>query len=341
MISPAFYFSQVDIFGPYSAQSEHGLRSKVKVWALAFKCPATLAVHVNVMETYSASSFVQAFTRFGSIRGYPAKLFIDQGSNLIKGIKDMDISVIDLCKQVNTKFRTSIEFQTCPAGMHQANGMIERQIKGIKEMFAATFEGLRFSILGLETCFMWICNQINSLPLCLGSDTEDLDNLDILCSNRLLLGRNNVRSMAGRPRFGTLTRLEKQMRDVEEAWQRQWSVQRILKFLPEHGVGTNLEPPEVFPGDIVIFTRKGGRDDEEWGAMPWRLGRVIEVQDGKHHQRSVWLEYSNGTQAGLRRTYRSLRSVVVLQKEADSDPIAMMNYAAWTADLHLLGRLQQ
>ena len=193
---------------------------------------------------------------------------------------------------------------------------------------------MTLSILGYETAFLWIANQLNSLPLCIGSDTEDLENLDLITSNGLLLGRNNLRAMCGRPHFDSYSKIEQEQRDLEKAWQKQWSAARVLKFLPEHCVGPSGKDVIVKPGDICIFTRHGHDDSEEWGAAPWRLGRVIEVDERKL-QRSVWLEYSNGSQNGLRRTYRSLRSVVVLHRAEDMDSLAVVNLAAHNADLML------
>ena len=52
-VAPAFYFVQIDLFGPYEAKCEHSRhRSGVKVWGCVFKCPATLAVSVHAMAKY-------------------------------------------------------------------------------------------------------------------------------------------------------------------------------------------------------------------------------------------------------------------------------------------------
>ena len=42
-----------------------------------------------------------------------------------------------------------------------------------------------------------ISNTINDLPVAIGNETEDLENLDLITPNRIRLGRNNSRSPIG------------------------------------------------------------------------------------------------------------------------------------------------
>ena len=60
-IAPAFYNSQVDIFGPYPAYSNVNKRATVKVWFVLYCCCATSAVDVKIMADYSTQSFLLAF----------------------------------------------------------------------------------------------------------------------------------------------------------------------------------------------------------------------------------------------------------------------------------------
>ena len=85
IIAPAFYVSQVDLAGPFSAHCHHHKRNTIKVWLVVFCCATTATTSVKVMEDYSTTSFVQAFTRFASDAGFPKTLLCDEGSQLVKG----------------------------------------------------------------------------------------------------------------------------------------------------------------------------------------------------------------------------------------------------------------
>ena len=318
VVAPAFFFTQMDIAGPFDAYSEHNHKSIVKIWCLVFKCTVTMACHCAVMEKYSADSFISAFTRFVSLRGVPQRLYIDQGSQLMAGLKGIEYRIADLTKAINGKWRTGIHFDVAPTGLHMAIGLAERSIRSVKDLFDKTFFKMKLSVLGYETSFVWIANELNNLPLCLGSNTKDLEALDLLTPNRLLLGRNNDRALLGRPQILPLTKLERLQREVEERWLQQWSEDRLLNLLPESRQGGSGAEVNGKVGDIVIFTRSGADNLEAWGRSPWRLGRICKIED-KDKVRSCWIEYSDGKAKKLKKTFRSLRTLVVLNVEEETD----------------------
>ena len=152
-VAPAFYYSQVDIFGPYMATSEHNFRSKVKVWGLVFKCPSTCAVSIHAMAKYDTTAFLFAYTRFSKEHGHPKKLFIDEGSQLKKGCKEMELSMVDITRNLDVNYSVGIDYETCPVGAHYQNGVVERAIKEIKKLFNVTFRNIKMTILMYETAF--------------------------------------------------------------------------------------------------------------------------------------------------------------------------------------------
>ena len=82
-IAPAFFISQVDIFGPFHSYSNANKRATMKIWFVIFCCCATGAVDLKIMEDYSTSSSILAFVRFSCKVGYPKKLMPDAGSQLV------------------------------------------------------------------------------------------------------------------------------------------------------------------------------------------------------------------------------------------------------------------
>lgn len=83
IIAPAFYLCQIDLAGPFKSYSNH-YRRQIKVWMIIFCCTTTSATSIKMMDDYSSNAFMQAFTRFSCQFGYPKRLLVDSGSQLIK-----------------------------------------------------------------------------------------------------------------------------------------------------------------------------------------------------------------------------------------------------------------
>ena len=84
-IAPAFYATQVDIFGPFECFSPANKRATLNCCFLICCCCTTSAIAIHVMEDYSTDAFVLGFIRFSCQVGYPRYLLPDAGSRLIKG----------------------------------------------------------------------------------------------------------------------------------------------------------------------------------------------------------------------------------------------------------------
>jgi len=139
---------------------------------------------INIMDGYATTTFIQSFVRFASRYGFPRKVFIDEGSQLVKGTQDMRLSYTDIKSTLHKE--RSINFQTCPVGGHNMNGKVERKIKEINASLERSINNERLSILQWETIVAVIANSINNLPLAVGN-IVDVENMDLLTPNRLIL----------------------------------------------------------------------------------------------------------------------------------------------------------
>jgi len=218
VIAPPFTYCQVDLLGPYEARCQHNHRSTVKVWGVVFKDPASGAVFVHAMPKCDTEAFVAAYTRFAARFCHPMKLYPDEGSQLLKACKEMEISWVDVSTTLNARHQVGVEFEPCPVGGHNYHGQVERSIREIKKLFDTVYKGMKLDIMGYETAFAWISNELNNLPLCLGSKFADLDNLDLLTPNRLIHGRSNKRAMSGPCTVDKPSKMLEKMCDIFEAW---------------------------------------------------------------------------------------------------------------------------
>jgi hypothetical protein len=331
VIAPPFTYCQVDLLGPYEARCEHNHRAVVKVWGVVFKDPASGAVFVHAMQKYDTSAFVQAYTRFAARFGHPKKLFPDEGSQLIKACSSMELSWIDVSKTLNSKYGVGVEFEACPVGGHNYHGQVERSIREIKKLFDTVYKGVKLDLLGFETAFAFLSNELNNLPLCLGNKYRDLDNLDLITPNRLIQGRANKRAMSGPCTVDKPSKMLEKMHQVFEAWWQAWYKEKLTDFVVQPPKWLRSDP-NLKVGDIVIFQKRG--QEQVLGSPIWAVGRVEEADvsesDGK--VRELVIQYRNPGESKFRTTRRAARSVALLSSEDDLDLMQELNAAARAAD---------
>ena len=305
-IAPAFYTSQVDICGPFSAYSPVNKRAKLKIYYVVFCCTVTGTVDCRVMESYNTDSFVLAFIRFSCRFGYPKVLLPDEGSQLLKGCQDMVIAFSDLKHKLIVEY--GVEYKTCPVGAHNVHGKVERKIQEIKRSLKKCVEKNHLSVLQWETLGQQISNSINNVPIGLGNKCEMLENLDILTPNRLILGRNNGRCPTEPLMIqNDARRIIESNNQIFEAWFKEW----LKSYVP-----TLIKKPKWFKteknlcvGDIVLFLKSEQEFDRtyQYGIVT----ATVESRDGI--VRMVEVEYQNPGENVKRRTNRVRELVVIHQ----------------------------
>lgn len=105
----------------------------------------------------------------------------------------------------------------------------ERKICQIKDSFKKYFEN---HFLRWETFATEISNTMNSLPLAFGSTTSDLDNLDLITSNRLGLGHNNYCNPVGLLKVASSwSRFLQAHKEKLNTWFENWLISYIPKLM--------------------------------------------------------------------------------------------------------------
>ena len=336
--APPFYFVQSDLAGPWEARCENHARvsrniAPVKIWAAVFKCCTTLAIAVEVMTDYSASSYIDAYIRFSSRYGHTGVMFIDPGANLKSACEKMTISLADISKTINGK-GVEMKHEVCVTGSHESQGLVERSIREIRRIYTAVFRGFKLSVMGYQTAFTFIANELNNVPLCLGGNYKNLDHLDLITPNRLLLGRNNQRAPVGLVQADTPSVWMETMEDVSKSWWSVWESEWLVNLIPKPSKWMSGEP-DVAVGDICVFLKEG--KEAELGQTPWRTGRVEEVhahEDGVI--RSLTLKYQNHNEEVYRYTRRSVRTAAVVHREGVLDLLGELSLANVQANKHFL-----
>ena len=97
-----FPFTNVGIavFGPWTVQTRRtiGGAANSKGWGLAFLCMASRAIHIELIETMDASSFLCALRRFLAIPGPALRLRCDRRTNFVGAKSEIDDALAETDK---------------------------------------------------------------------------------------------------------------------------------------------------------------------------------------------------------------------------------------------------
>ncbi|XP_066914399.1 uncharacterized protein [Clytia hemisphaerica] len=317
-IAPAFYNTQCDLAGPFQAYSSFNKRKTIKIWLTIFCCSTTSTISIKTMDDYSTPSFLLSLTRFACDNGYPMNMFIDQGSQMVKGCDDSRISFKDLKNRLHVDVK--MNFEVCPVGGHNYNGKVERKIREVKSSINKSFQGRRLSILQWETLSSEVANSMNDLPLALNGIVSDYESMDLITPNRLKLGRNNDRSptepliVSKNPSKILQTNTE-----IFDTWFDNWLINHVPKitYQPKWFINDR----DIMVGDIVLFLKNDSLINSTY-----QYGIVRELFPGRDSKvRKVKVAYKNHNESVFRETNRAVRELVVIHQVDEVDLVDGLN----------------
>ena len=78
----AWGYCQMDLFGPLSCRGDVNPRTTKKTWGMVIEDVNSGAVHLDIVQSYSAEAVIFTLRRFGALRGWPGMICTDPGSQL-------------------------------------------------------------------------------------------------------------------------------------------------------------------------------------------------------------------------------------------------------------------
>ena len=185
----AFTNTGVDLFGPFYVKVG---RAQVKRWVTLFTCLSIRAIHLEVVYSMSADSFVMALQRFAARRGLPVSMRSDNGTNLVGAESELntawqEVNTDDIVIKARSK---GIDWRFNPPKASEMGGVWERQIKTVRKCLTGILNPK--VALDDETLLTALCeaeNLVNSRPITrVSQDPED----GALTPNHLLMMKANV-----------------------------------------------------------------------------------------------------------------------------------------------------
>ena len=274
ILAPPYYIAQMDTVFGFRAQVFKNARKTVKIYALIICCLLTGATNILVIEGLETKDVLQAIERHATRHGMPSVLYVDNGTNLI-ALQHATFSVRDLNCQLSDSY--GIQVRVSNAKSHEERGRVEARVKimrGMLEKLCIKADAV-LSVLQWENLFSRISNMINDLPIakCTRSNVTD-PGWDIITPNRLLLGRNNMRSIEGWISLSKAIGSENLLRKnqaIMNTWYKLFA-DRIHHLIPRPNKWTKND--RIQEGDICLFMYN---EAPGVGKDHWKLGRVSEI----------------------------------------------------------------
>nr|XP_054773990.1 uncharacterized protein LOC129282079 [Lytechinus pictus] len=269
--TPPFHFSSVDYFGPISVKV--GRNKTAKHYGVLFTCLNTRAVHLEVAVDCSSMEFMQVLRRFFAVRGQPALLLSDNGTQFVGAERELREMVRgwsyeelkDFCAERGTTWKF-----TTPSAPHH-NGCAEALVKSCKIALKKAVGDQLVTPFELHTCLQEVANLVNQRPI--GRTPNDPDDGAYLCPNDLLLGRSSSAVPQGpfRETKNPRHHFEFVQRIVDAYW-KSWMRDVFPLLVPRRK--WNSDRRNVRIDDVVILS------DPNAVRGKWTLGKVIQVYPG-------------------------------------------------------------
>ena len=301
----AFTVTALDVAGPWLTTQGRG-KSRTKRWLLIFRCATIGAVHLEMLYSMDTDSFLMALSRFVSEASTPERIYCDQGTNLVRGDKELQ----QIWEKVSTDphvvgNQLGIQFVFSPPESPHFNGLIERIIGEAKKNLTKILpsDELLISDEALLTSFKHVQRLLNNRPIELMNtnvDPLDLEPLtpahflqkgnifeDLVPPNHRLEGRD---TLAGR--FWTLQEL------MDTFWTR--LCQSLTPTLRKYSKWITKRR-EVQEGDVVVML-----EDQPEANGRYKVGLITETSPGiDNSNRRVKIRVKDGRtfERGLNKIY--------------------------------------
>ena len=299
--APAWSYTSVDLFGPYSIRGETNKRSRSRGYGVIFTCMLTRAVHLDLATDYSTDGFILVLRRFISNRGCPIKMWSDRGSQLKAADKEVRQIISGLDEKAIIEFGSSKTFDwtfTTPNAPWQ-NACAESLIKSVKKVLKFVIGEQILSFSEMLTVLFETADLVNSRPI--GRHPTSVEDGVYIAPNDVLLGRSTKE--IPNTNFETSSNLcvrQRFCQKIVNAFWKKWTRDFFPSLIVRQKWHTSRRNVKV--GDIVIV------QDANQMRGKWKLGKVSRadpsLRDG--FVRNIEVQYRNNT------IQRPVQKVVVL-----------------------------
>ena len=281
-ISPVFYYSIVDLWGPLKAYCPgYGKMTRrekgYEVYFMVFSCAATGAVNLQLLEGKSTEFILEGCSRFFNEASVPKILYPDEDGALVKAFREGEVDLKDLSGNL---YKTKgINFELCPPQGHSSHGRVERVIRSLQDSFNKSgASSSRLTATGWTTIGKALEREINDVPIGFLFEKSSVDGnpiLRVLRPNSLKGMNCSDRAPAGL--FKIPNHPEDHFNKVQDCYNL-WAACWATSYLPLIMIRQKWHEEDVSlsPNDLVYFML-----DDKVLKPDWRVGKVESVMKGR------------------------------------------------------------
>ncbi len=301
--APAFRRIAVDLFGPVVVVDAVKRRTKREAYGLLAVCLASTAVHLELCGNYSADAVVLALRRMFALRGTPAEILSDPGTQMLAAGRA--VALWECAPVAELSAKGGIIWRAIPAASQHANGLAKRLIAVVKRalLVAAPASGAGLIKEEWDTLLAEVMEMVNSRPLAV---TGGVESFCPITPNHLLLGRSTAGVPAVPEQGGErLTRRLRYVGELADEFWAKWTA-HVLPIIRRQNRWFE-EGREVRVDDVVLL-RYESRVQRQY-----KLGRVVEAapSEADGRVRTVVVAYC-AADGGERRVRRSVHTIAVI-----------------------------
>ena len=170
--SPTFTFVGVDVFGPWEVSTRCTRCGSAcsKRWGVLFPCLACRAIHIELVEEMSTSSFINALRQLYALWGPVSEFRSDHGTNFVGSTNELHINAVNVeDPQISTLLRNcKTIWRFNPPHSSHMGGSWERLIgivRRILDFILMDFKGDRLTHEVLSRFMAEVGAMINPRPL--------------------------------------------------------------------------------------------------------------------------------------------------------------------------------
>ncbi|XP_035984516.1 uncharacterized protein LOC118558168 [Fundulus heteroclitus] len=307
---PPFTNVGLDIFGPWtiSTRRTRGGSANSKRWAVLFTCMSTRAVHIELVESMSTDSFINALRRFFAIRG-PAKLLrSDRGTNFVGACRELNITSKEAVIESYLQSKGCTWIFNPPHSSHMG-GSWERLIGVARRILDAMLLRTGHTHLThevLSTLMAEVMAIMNARPLVPVSNDPEMPT--ILTPAMLLTQKTStVSAPSGEFKMGDLQGKQwKHVQCLADTFWKRWK-QEYLSTLQVRRKWTRQEK-NIKVGDVVLLK------DSQAHRNDWPIGIIVKTLPSSDRiVRKVEVKTTKGGHVKV--FHRPVSEVIVLLSE--------------------------
>ena len=231
-----FTYTGIDLAGPLHLNSASP-ENRSKAYCCLFTCASTRALHLELTESLAVTSFLQAFRRFVSRRGLPAKL-LTHNAKTFKSVS-VDVKKISSSREVKQYLANrQVDWQFIMERAPWLGGFWERLVRSVKRCLKKSVGRSLLTFEELCTLVVEIEATLNNRPLTYIYDDEEglsypLTPADLI-NGRQIATMPHQRDCNVISTFHSLTKRARYHFRLLESFNKQWRKEYLLGLRTIH-----------------------------------------------------------------------------------------------------------